>query len=209
MIRTRWRQLAGGVGALVVLLSATSGRAAPADAATYFPMLPGTVWVYRTTNGEITIRAGKSVPVGTGQCRMLETVVGGTVTQAECIRVAAEGVYIHLRIQGGVSVALDPPQRLLAFPAVVGRKWQWHGRIAERSVVFDYSWARREFTATPAGTFDAMQLYFAGVPDPQTTVQSWRWYAKGVGMVKEDTVLMRGVQTLRVYTELVRMIPGK
>ncbi|OFX29058.1 MAG: hypothetical protein A2Z07_07470 [Armatimonadetes bacterium RBG_16_67_12] len=204
-----WRAAAFGLGVAVVMLPVVTGIAAPPEAAAYFPMSPGTVWVYRTTGREITMRAAGSVRVGASQCRMIETVIDGTVTQSECIRVAGDGVYVHLRSYAAGSVALDPPQRLLAFPVVVGRKWQWTGRIGERSVVFDYAWARRETTVTPAGTFDAMQLYFAGAPDAQTHVQSWRWYARGVGMVKEDTVLAQGNQTVRVYAELVRMVPGK
>lgn len=209
-----WRAAALGIGTAVAMLPAAMAgtvppAAAPADAAAYFPMNPGTVWVYRTTGKEITMRAAGSVRVGAVQCRMLETVIDGGVTQAECIRVAGDGVYVHLRSYAAGSVTLDPPQRLLAFPVVVGRKWQWSGRIGERSVVFDYTWARRETTVTPAGSFDAMQLYFAGAPDAQTHVQSWRWYARGVGMVKEDTVLTQGTQVARGYIELVRMVPGK
>jgi hypothetical protein len=204
-----WRAGTVAIGTAAVMLLVPAGAAAPPDAAAYFPMLPGTVWVYRTTGGEITMRAAGAVRVPAGQCRMLETVIDGRVTQAECVRVAGDGVYVHLRSHAGGSVALDPPQRLLAFPVTVGRKWQWAGRIGERSVVFDYSWARRETTVTPAGTFDAVQLYFVGVPDAQIQVQSWRWYAHGVGMVKEDTVVTQGSQTARAYLELVRMVPGK
>jgi hypothetical protein len=204
-----WRAAVFGIGVAVVMLPVAVAGAAPPDAEAYFPMRPGTVWVYRTTGREITMRVAGSMEVGASQCRMIETVIDGSVTQAECIRVTGDGVYVHLRSYAAGSVALDPPQRLLAFPAVVGRKWQWAGRIGERSVVFDYTWARRETTVTPAGRFDALQLYFAGMPDAQIQVQSWRWYARGAGMVKEDTVLMQGTQTVRVYAELVRMVPGK
>lgn len=199
-----WYAVAFGIGVAAVV-----GGETLSEAEAYFPMRPGTVWIYRTTGREFAMRVAGSVRVGAHQCRMVETVIDGGVTQAECIRVARDGVYVHLRGSAAGSVALDPPQRLLAFPAAIGRKWQWAGRIGERSVVFDYTWARREITVTPAGRFDAMQLYFAGAPDAQTQVQSWRWYARGTGMVKEDTVLTQGAQTARAYAELVRMIPGK
>jgi hypothetical protein len=197
------------IGTATVMLLATAGGAAPTDAQGFFPLSPGTLWIYRTTGGEIAMRAGGSMRVGTAQCRMLETIIAGRVTQAECLRVAGDGVYVHLRSHAAGSVTFDPPQRLLALPPVVGRKWQWAGRIGPHDVVFDYAWARRETTVTPAGTFDAMQLYIAGAPDAHTHVQSWRWYARGMGMVKEDTVLTQGAQTVRAYLELVRMVPGK
>ena len=54
-----------------------------------------------------------------------------------------------------------------------------------------------------------MQLYFEGNLGPQVRIQSWRWFAPGVGMVKEDTTLMQDGQTRRVYAELVQVIMGK
>jgi hypothetical protein len=61
----------------------------------------------------------------------------------------------------------------------------------------------------PAGQFTAMQLYFEGNIGPHARIQSWRWFAPGVGMVKEDSTLVEGQQTVRVYAELVRMTGGR
>ncbi|MGQ0570766.1 MAG: hypothetical protein ACT4P5_14760 [Armatimonadota bacterium] len=195
---------------VVALVSGQAGEAAPAGLAAYFPLAQGTTWLYRTnTSGEITIRVNGVQRVGEFECRMIETVVDGNITQAECYRVASDGVYAHQRSYPAGSVVLVPPQRVLAAPVAVGRKWQWVGKISEHEVVFNYTWARRESAKTPAGTFDAMQLYFTGVVGPGVSVESWRWFAPGVGMVKEDTTLVQAGRTLRIYAELVRMTPGR
>jgi hypothetical protein len=135
--------------------------------------------------------------------------VNGAVTQRECYRVTAEGVYAYQRSYASGTLTLEPPQRMLAAPVSVGKTWQWSGRVGEHEVVMDYAWARREAIKVPAGRFDAMQLYFEGNVGPQVRIQSWRWFAPGVGMVKEDSTLVQGPQSIRIYAELVRMTRGR
>jgi hypothetical protein len=184
--------------------------AAPSDLPAFFPLTPGTVRVYRTNTGsEVARRVGGVQRLGGQECRVIETLLDGRVTQTECYRVTDDGVYVVQRSSPEGAVALVPPQRLLAAPVAVGRTWQWTGTIADRRVVFDYQWARRESTATPAGTFDAMQLYFQGQPGPGAVIQAWRWFARDVGLVKEDTLVTQGGQQQRGYLELVRIIRGQ
>lgn len=195
---------------VLALVASQAGEAGPAGLAAYFPLGQGTTWLYRTnTSGEITMRVSGVQRVGQFECRMIETVVDGNPTQAECYRVASDGVYAHQRSYPAGSIVLVPPQRVLATPVAVGKKWQWVGKISEHEVVFNYAWARRESVKTPAGTFDAMQLYFTGVLGPGVSVQSWRWYAPGAGLIKEDTTLVQAEKSVRVYLELVRMTRGR
>ncbi|MDR7522955.1 MAG: hypothetical protein QN168_10860 [Armatimonadota bacterium] len=202
----RWKT-AGGVAAwgTAVLLAGQVALATPAAVATYFPLAEGILWVYRTNAGEVVIRVGRTMPVGGHVCRAIETVVGGTARQVECYRVGPDGVYAHQRSYAAGTVVLDPPQRVLAAPVRAGNRWEWTGRMGDQGVVIHYTWARRETVAVPAGTYEAMQLYFTGVLGQDTRVQSWRWYAPGVGMIKEDSLISRGPQSLRTYAELVRM----
>jgi hypothetical protein len=194
----------------IVANAATSVTAAPAGLAAYFPLTPGIVWFYRSSVGaEVTRRVGHAETVAGQACRYIETLVNGSVSQAECYRVTADGVYVVRRASPQGSVLLVPPQRLLAAPVAVGQKWEWAGTVGGRSLAFAYQWARRESTVTPAGTFNAMQLYFIGQPGPSAEIQSWRWFARGVGLVKEDTLLVQGARQQRGYLELVRMTVPK
>lgn len=184
--------------------------AAPSDAAAYFPLVPGTVWIYRSAASEEVVRRVDGTQVVAGaECRLVETVIAGVATEGECYRVEADGVYTVMRAHAGGRVVLDPPQRLLASPVAVGKVWRWSGRVEQRPILFEYTWARRETVRTAVGTFDAMQLYFSGAPGPQVRIRSWRWFVRGVGMVKEDTHLVQGARQVRVYLELVRMVGGR
>lgn len=195
--------------ALAVLVLATASAAAAGPDA-YFPMTTGASWTYRTADGPMMVmRVGAESNVGGQRCRLLETVIDGAVTKAECYAAAADGVYVYQRRYPAGAVVLEPPQRVMAAPVRVGLRWEWHGRFGDQAVVLQYTWARRESVVVPAGTFDGMQLYFAGALGPGTQIQSWRWFARGVGMVKEDSLVRQGGQTLRVYAELVRLVPPR
>jgi hypothetical protein len=54
-----------------------------------------------------------------------------------------------------------------------------------------------------------MQLYFVGQLGDGVRIQSWRWFAPKIGMVKEDSVVTQGTQTIRIYAELVRVATSK
>jgi hypothetical protein len=178
--------------------------------AEYFPLVPGTAWTFRTnTHGEIVMRVGETARVGSHDCRMVETIVGGNTTQRECYRVTAEGVYAHQRTYPAGSVTLTPPQRMLATPVIVGETWQWKGRIDNQPITMNFTWARREATTVPAGTYQTMQLYFVGQLGDGVRIQSWRWFAPKIGMVKEDSVVTQGTQTIRIYAELLRVATSR
>jgi hypothetical protein len=194
----------------VALGGSRAGQAASPELAFYFPLTPGTIWVYRSGGGtEVVRRVGGAVKSGGQECRLIETVADGGVTQSECYQVTAAGVYVVHRSGPGGSAALTPPQPLLSAPLSVGRTWQWTGTIGDRTITFDYQWARRETVVTPAGRFDTMQSYFSGEPAPGARIQSWRWFARGVGLIKEDTIVTQGSQQQRGYLELIRVTRGR
>ena len=197
------------VVALVITSFGVDAAAGPAvHVSTYFPMTPGWIWVYNTNDmGRIAIRVADKQRLGNQDCRVFETVVGQNVVQAECHSITSEGVYTHQRVsatQGGM--VLTPPQRILAAPVAVGQAWQWQGKIGDQGVVFEYSWARRDLVKTGIGSFNSMQLFMTATPGPGVLLQSWRWFAPNVGMVKEDTVVTQGGRQQRHYVELVKLI---
>ncbi len=198
------------VGILALLAVAAANAAAAPPFATYFPLSAGTMWTYRTNvSGDIVMKVGPPARVGSFGCRIIETVVGGNTTQRECYGVESDGVYAYERSYPAGTLRLDPPQRVLARPVEVGQVWVWNGRIGDQEVTLKYTWARREVIEVPAGKFDAMQLYFEGTIPPNIQIQTWRWFAAGVGMVKEDSLVMQAGQQMRVYAALVSAKIGK
>ena len=203
------------IGAALLLAVAGAGLTSEAPAAApppgaYFPLAPGWIWTFRTHGGpDVTMRVSGRHTVDGQVCGVIETVINGFVTQAECYRVTADGVYAYQRSYPAGTVVLTPPQPVMTAPVRAGRTWRWNGRLGDQEVTMDFTWAQEEPVTTPAGTFKAMQLYFATAPGSEMQLQTWRWFAAGVGMVKEDTVIGQGGTTRRVYAELNKVVKGK
>ena len=68
-----------------LVVPAPAVRAAPP--ADYFPLVPGTVWIYRTNIGQdLIMTVGGVGQVGGVACRVLEGIINGMLTQRECYR---------------------------------------------------------------------------------------------------------------------------
>jgi len=91
----------------------------------------------------------------------------------------------------------------------VGHGWVWEGKAGEAPARVALQWARAEQVTVPAGTYATVQLYLEGSVG-QERVQSWRWFAPGAGMVKEDSVAQASDgRAIRVYAELREFRPGR
>ena len=195
---------------LLVLLVVPAPAVPAAPPADYFPLVPGTVWIYRTNIGQdLIMTVGGVGQVGGVDCRVLEGIVNGMLTQRECYRRDGGTVYAYVRAYPQGNVVLTPPQPMLVLPPKVGHGWVWEGKAGEAPARVALQWARAEQVTVPAGTYATVQLYLEGSVG-QERVQSWRWFAPGVGMVKEDSVAQASDgRAIRVYVELREFRPGR
>ena len=191
-----------------LVVPAPAVRAAPP--ADYFPLVPGTVWIYRTNIGQdLIMTVGGVGQVGGVACRVLEGIINGMLTQRECYRRNGGTVYAYVRAYPQGNVVLTPPQPMLMLPPKVGHGWVWEGKAGEAPARVALQWARAEQVTVPAGTYATVQLYLEGSVG-QERVQSWRWFAPGAGMVKEDSVAQASDgRAIRVYAELRELRPGR
>src|SRR3990172_6596837 len=96
-----------------LVVPAPAVRAAPP--ADYFPLVPGTVWIYRTNIGQdLIMTVGGVGQVGGVDCRVLEGIINGMLTQRECYRRDGGTVYAYVRAypQGNVVLTPSQPMRL-------------------------------------------------------------------------------------------------
>lgn len=195
---------------LVLLVLGMPPAAAPAAApADYFPLVAGTVWTYRTNlDRDLTMRVDGTGQVGGVTCVVMESLTNNMVTQRECFRREGGTVYAYVRAYPQGDVVLTPPQPMLLLPPRVGQGWVWEGKAGEVPARLSMQWARTEQATVPAGTYAAVQLYLEGSVGGEH-VQSWRWFAPAVGMVKEDSVVQSAGRTLRVYAELREFRRGR
>jgi hypothetical protein len=171
----------------------------------YFPTREGTKRVYelraRGTTYEHTEAVTKVEKKGAG----FRVTTGQEVTPGSILKtvtdVSARGVYL-VEFAGTVHAEAVP---LLKLPAKAGDSWtvQRHIPGAHRGVPFTCTVGKVEEVKVPAGTFKAIRVEER--PDLDLRMSATRWYAPGVGLVKEVTTSGKNEQTkvLKAYT------PGK
>lgn len=179
----------------------------------YFPLKEGNMWVYGVKAGSNTnldkyfiVVSGKENVNGT-ECFVCE---GGIykgddekkVAQWEYYTISDDGLFAIKRAYRNKTLFtnFDPPEPMLKFPLEKGKKWKWHGKIFKNtSGKFDFEVIGEEEIITPAGTFKATRVDMKGTASDGSSVESSKWYAEGVGVVKEETTTAVG----HIVAELV------
>lgn len=150
------------------------------------PLAPGREWVYRDTTGETVIRVAAREPFAGIDCYRLDWI-GVAPFQSEYWQVKGEGIYVAGRRVMDRVTRFDPPYLLLRRGPVPGERWEAEARSGAMADTLRYSVGAEEDVVTPAGLFRAFPVSERG-----RTLEYRRWYAPGVGMVKETTTLPDG-----------------
>lgn len=193
---------------LIATLAGTLAGAAPIpkDAGRpgneYYPLTVGTTWVYKVAGNETTVRVAGVERLGKEDCLRMETAVaGGKVS--ELLAVRADGVY-RVKVKDD---ALKNPVKVLAFPVKLGAAWDIDSGFGGVDIKGKMTVkGLREKVKTPAGEFEAVLVESSDVEVGGAKVQMRFWYAKGVGLVRQEFTLTEGnVTTL----ELSKFTPGE
>jgi len=162
----------------------------PAAATEWMPLAVGNVWTLGEGANLVEMRVADRHMYGTGGfrglCFVLEwTSDGSTVERKEYWTTDEEGIWVVSREAGGQIFHVAKPWQFLKSPLGVGDQWQADERLALQREVSE-SWkiaaTSEEEVATPSGTYQALRVEFRGSDEVVT-----RWFARGVGIVREDT----------------------
>lgn len=110
----------------------------------------------------------------------------GRITNTDLLTVDNEGVRCWARIDdAGQMTKLDPPQPIVAPPIEVGHTWDFDTESAGAKIHQHYEIIGQGDVATPAGKFRAFHIRAEqDTPSPMTID---RWFAPGIGIVKDVT----------------------
>jgi hypothetical protein len=177
-------------------------------AASLMPTADGTSWRYNMTEeiGKgLTIPDAK--PDADGKIRLpvlyringTENVDGkdllkfemhraGVITNTDLLTVDDHGIVCRARINlDGELVKFDSPQTMIAAPLKKGASWDFNGKAGEVSVRQHYEVVGEEDIRVPAGSFHAFRIYGEQTSPSRMTID--RWFAIGVGIVKDVTAM--------------------
>lgn len=177
-------------------------------AASLVPTVPGTSWRYNMTE-----EVGKGLNVSNvkadadGKIRQpvlyrlegAENVDGkdllkfemhraGTITNTDLLSVNDYGIFCWARVNlDGQLIKFDPPQILVAVPLKKGAAWDFNGHAGELKVQQHYDVIAEEKIDVPAGEFQAFRIH--GEQTSPNRMKIDRWFAPGVGIVKDVTTI--------------------
>lgn len=189
---------------LVVALSPPAAPAAPV--ASYFPLVPGTVWVRKADDGgEIRATVTRQKFAGSDRCTVIETKTLRD-SRERLTRVCYQATATQIRAieteVAGRFVLVDPPRTVLLLPPSAGRTWSWTPKDGQVPATITEEWLREESVKVAAGTFKAWKVKTV-TKRADITVTLYTWYAPGVGIVKIEREEQRGQLQREGGSELV------
>lgn len=143
---------------------------------------------------------------------LVATCSGGTLVQAQLVyQLGAEIVEPVLFNSEGQARTREPPVTVARLTMVVGDQWRWHGESGDELGRTDvYRVANRGRVLTDAGSYDAVRVLVTQEGPNAAPAVVERWYAPGVGLVKEAGVALFPVEGGRLAPiELVRTLREK
>ena len=182
-VRPRVRWVGVWMAVIVAGVAASAADAPSVSSLDYWPMAPGTTWVYADGQGrQRVVRVVDQERLDDERVTVVEHTVSGDAAPAWLYYAVRDGqvLLIAQREMGKVQRRLRVP--LVFWPATValGTRWRLvpaNDRSPERVIV------RREQVSVPAGTYEALVIFSYA----KTGITTTQWRAAGVGVLREVT----------------------
>ncbi len=129
---------------------------------------------------------------------------GSAITNTDLLSVNDQGIICWARINlDGELVKFNSPQTMIAAPLKKGAGWDFNGQVGELKVHQHYDVLGEEDVKVPAGEFHAFHIRGDQTSPSSMTID--RWFASGIGIVKDVTTMnaAKGDLLQRISLELV------
>lgn len=190
------------------------------------PTAPGTTWRYNMTeeigkglnipdvkadaDGKIHLpvlyRLDGTEDVDGKDLLKFEMHRAGTITNTDLLTIDEHGIMCWARVNlDGELVKYSPPQMMIAAPLKKGITWNFKGQAGELKVQQHYEVLGEEKIDVPAGKFQSFRIRGEQTIPNRMTID--RWFAPGVGIVKDVTTMQgdKGDLLQRISLELTEV----
>lgn len=180
-----------------------SPRTSASDAA-YFPLAVGNTWEYRSSYDTVTVKVTGKEIVNGAACYVVESYVGDNSesVQREYFAMGPGGVEVHKRSHKGSEFFLEVPEPMITFPLVEGRHWTWQGNASQGNVMLVFSVMGMRRIPVLGHEKPGMLILVRGRSSDGTEIQTKRWYCRGIGMVREQTMMKKAGRATTVEATL-------
>jgi hypothetical protein len=110
------------------------------------------------------------------------------ITNTDLLAIDEKGIVCWARINlDGELIKLNPPQTMIAAPLRKGAIWDFNGQAGELKVRQHYDVIGEEDIKVQAGKFHAFRIHGEQTSPSQMAID--RWFANGIGIVKDVTTM--------------------
>lgn len=181
------------LGAVVPMaVKAESGASAvvvtPLD---YWPLADGNYWAYSGIGLELTLAVEQ---LGPDEFRV-DGISNGFVVQREYYSVVGHELVVTRREMAAGTTVFDPPQPFIQAPLAADQLWTWQGELDGDMVTSTYLVMEMETVETPVGSFEAFPVAIT-LESGGEGMMMVRWFAPGVGIVREQAGINVGGQAV-------------
>ena len=132
----------------------------------------------------------------------------GAITNTDLLTVDERGITCWAKVNlDGQLVKLNPPQPVIAAQLKKGAGWDFNGQAGELEVRQHYDVVAEEDIQVPAGKFHAFRIHGEQTSPSRMTID--RWFASGIGIVKDETTMRAANGDLLQRISLELMEPPK
>lgn len=167
---------------LTLLALAVTVRAADGDKE-YYPMKIGTTWTYKV-NGKtdkFVVTAVKSEKVGEQDCVKFEAKLNDQLVGSEHVAILKDGLY-RFKFNDD---AIEPAICFFKASGKKGDSWQQDFKVGGAKATGKYMLDEGD-VEVPAGKYPGSLIIKADAIEGEMTTKTTIWFAKNVGMVKQE-----------------------
>jgi hypothetical protein len=173
----------------------------------YVPIKQGTKWVYKADAKELTTEVTGSVTLSGKECAIATSATAGeALNLLAAYRIGDEGLLkcgaTYKITELGPWIERNPPEMELKFGTKKGDRWEHKSGF--RTATYEH--AGEEELTVAAGTYKAIKISLVETWENDKTgtkVKTSRWYARGVGLIKQESTAARTapLKELKSFTE--------
>lgn len=192
---------------LLILLMALNNNRLCAQINDYFPLKEGNFWIYILSTGAmIRNEVIEKENIDGKELLVLATSAVGSnkIQQKEYYSIEDDSLMLYGRVYDNLRAFYQPCQKILDPSLKAGTSWLWQGKIEGQAASVNFQVEEPENITIKKNNFMCYKVTSkikeqspAGV-----TVTITRWYAKGVGLVKEEDKLEGDGKTDTISSEI-------
>ncbi|MDP1629239.1 MAG: hypothetical protein Q8L57_01315 [bacterium] len=164
----------------------------------YFPLAIGNQWRYKVKIGALTaedliFQIAYQDEINEKLTYVLQDT---NAVQSENYEKTPEAVLVHKRNDQ----MFDPPQPIILFPLSAGAQKNWQ---EETGISGELKIVKEETVRVPAGKFKAWRIQIEKNDNKGDLIsRSIRWFAPGIGMIKEESAITVSGKKIKFLAEL-------